>query len=196
MAKISYIRRIKDTPLLRLGVAEEGEKVAYTVSERLYSELSGFAVGEEIDADTLEKIKCEDEYYTAKKKALSLLSYADNNERELINKLRARGVTENVAAEVALEMVRLGYINEDRQLERIILNEANVKLRGQRRILSSLISKGYKSEKVKEVMSALVNSGEIDFMKNAKRLVDKKLGEDCTEDDRRALLYKNGYARI
>ncbi|MBO5907883.1 MAG: RecX family transcriptional regulator [Clostridia bacterium] len=195
MAQISYIRRIKDTHLLRLGIIEEGEKVAYTVSERLFFELSGFSVGEEIDVDTLEQIKGEDEYYTAKKKALSLLSYSDNNERNLVNKLCMRGIGPRVAEQVAREMVSLGYINEERQLERIILNEANVKLKGQKRIVSSLLSKGYKTEKIKEIMSELVKRGEIDFRENAQRLIDKKLGEDYTDDERAALLYKSGYTR-
>ncbi len=196
MAKVSYIRQIKDTHLLRLGIVEEGEKLAYTVSERLYSEFSGFAVGEEIDEYTLERIKSEDEYYSAKKKALSLLSYSDNNERALVRKLCLKGIGKSTAEEVAREMVNLGYINEERQLERIILNEVNRKLYGPKKIISSLMSKGYSPGKVKEVMTALIKSREIDFDKAADTLVEKKLGGEYTAEQRAALLYRYGYKTL
>ena len=193
MAKVSYVRHIKDTHLLRLGIVEEGEKLAFTVSEKLCFELSGFSAGEELDEYTLERIKREDEYYNAKKKALSLLAYTDNNELTLIRKLRARKISADVAEEIAREMVTLGYINEERQLERIILNEANVKKYGPRKIIQRLASKGYKMHKIKEVLSCLTSSREIDFAKNAQALIEKNLCENYTEEEQDKLLFKYGY---
>lgn len=193
MAKISYVRKIKDTPLLRLGIVEEGEKLAYTVSERLYSELSGLAVGEEIDEYTLDKIRGEDEYYNAKKKALSLLAYADNNEKTLVRKLLTKGISRSVAEDVAREMVSLGYINEERQLERIILNEANRNFSGPEKIFRKLAAKGYSISKIKEVIRDLLDNGEIDFSKNASALIERKIGPDSSAEEKKKLLFRYGY---
>ena len=138
-------------------------------------------------------IRQYDEEYRAKKKALSLLSYSDKNESGLKRRLAQLGFSRDVAERTAEEMVNLGYIDEGRQLERIILNEANVKLRGPMKILPTLIGKGYSSADVKRVMTELTERGEIDFKKNAKRLLEKRL-PDCDDGEEiKKLLYRNGY---
>ena len=87
----------------------------------------------------------------------------------------------------------IGYINEKNQLERLILVEANSKLRGPLRIIPSLANKGYSSADVKSVLNRLVDEGEIDFKANAHRLAEKKLPDDFDEEDLKKLLYKNGF---
>ena len=193
MIKISYIKEIKDTHLLRLGITEGEETSAYTVNEQTYSEVGRPIRGEEIGESELEIIKHFDEYYKAKKRALSLLSYTDNNERGIQMKLRARGVSQNVAMDVAREMVSLGYINEEEQLERLILSEANQKLRGASKIIPHLASKGYSVSFIKRVLSELVERGDIDFKKNAARLLEKKLPNGASADEKKKLLFKNGF---
>ena len=42
-------------------------------------------------------------------------------------------------------------------------------------------------------MEALVAEGEINFKSNAMRLIEKKLPADATRDEKKTLLYKNGY---
>ena len=90
-------------------------------------------------------------------------------------------------------MLSVGYINERRQLERLILSEANLKLRGPAKISAHLASKGYSSRDIREVLTSLCESGEIDFKANAKKLVEKKLPEDSGEDEKKSFLYRNGY---
>ena len=87
----------------------------------------------------------------------------------------------------------LGYINEQRQLERIILNEANRALFGPRKIISKLVLKGYATSKIKEVMRELSEKGELDFGENSRVLIEKKLGENPDSEDTAKLLYKYGY---
>ena len=192
MATLKFVRQIKDSKLLLLGIVEEGESATYTVNLDTYQSIGSLASGDFIDEASLETIKYNDEYIRAKKKALSLLAFADNNKKNLILKLQRAGFSREIAETVCAEMVSLGYINESRQLENIILNEANGKLRGPLKIIAQLSAKGYNSRDVREAMSALVESGEIDFERNKELLLEKKLTSE-DEEEKKKILYKNGY---
>ena len=115
------------------------------------------------------------------------------NKKNLATKLYRAGFGRDTVSAVTAEMEGLGYIDERRQLERIILNEANLKLRGPRKIIPTLAAKGYSTSDISSVMSALVDSGEIDFSRNARILAEKKLPDDADSEEKKKLLYKNGY---
>ena len=193
MATLKYIRAIKDSRLLLLGVSEEGESARYTVNQATYEEIGTPSVGDELDGEMMWTIEHTDRLIRAEKKALSILAYADNNKKSLAMKLYRAGFDRETVDTVCEKMVNLGYINESRQLERLVLSEANVKLRGPLKILPALVSKGYKSSDVKEAINALTESGEIDFSRNARLLLEKKLGDEITEDEAKKILYKNGF---
>ncbi len=193
MVTLKLIRESKDKGLLLLGVTEEGESARYTVSVSLYEEIGCPPMGTELDEEQLSAIKYADERLRAKKKALSLLAYTDNNQRTLYSKLIRAGFGRQVASETVEEMVALGYVNERRQLERLVLNEANVKLHGSGRIIAALTAKGFSSSDVREVLSELTQDGQIDFKKNALALIEKKLGDCSDSEEKKKLLYKNGY---
>jgi SOS response regulatory protein OraA/RecX len=192
MSKLLYIRDAGNA-LLLLGIDEEGECVRYTVSRTLYAELCSPARGEELCEDALCAIRAYDEHHRATKKALSLLSYSDKNEVTLRRRLMAEGFSRELASEISRDMVSLGYVNEERQLERLILNEANMKLKGPMKIIPALVGKGYSSEDVKRVMRTLSDSGELNFKENAKRLIEKRLPECDDSEEIKKLLYRNGY---
>jgi SOS response regulatory protein OraA/RecX len=90
-------------------------------------------------------------------------------------------------------MVAYGYIDERDQLKRLILAEANDKLQGPNKIFAKLTSKGYESSDIRDVMQSLVEAGEINFKSNAYSLIEKKLPSGATSDEKKTLLYKNGY---
>lgn len=192
MATLKYVREVKNSNLLSLGISEGEETARYTVGERIYLEIGSPAVGSMLDGEQISRLMEADELYRARKKALSLLAFADNNERNLRMKLARAGFSRDICDAVTSEMVERGYINEKNQLERLVLNEANSKLRGPLRIIPALTAKGYSSGDVREVMHALVDSGEIDFKKNAMALIEKKLPLGDAEEKKK-LLYKNGY---
>lgn len=193
MPTLDYIRISKDNKLLLLGISEEGERSRYTVSESFYRSIGSPVVRTVIGEGVLEMIVKEDERIRAMKKALSILSYTDNNEKNLVVKLVRAGFERSVSTEVAREMVSLGYVDEKRQLERLVLNEANVKLYGYGRILMKLTAKGYSGKDVRAVTEELVNKGEISFKENAKKLIEKRLPKDAPTEQKRKLLYRNGY---
>ena len=193
MATLKYKREIKDTGLLLLGIVGEGESADYTVKASLYAEIGSPSVGDTLDEVSLSAIKYADELYRARKKALNILAYADNNQRNLKAKLLRAGFKYEIADSVLDEMVSRGYVNEKNQLERLILVEANVKLRGPLKIVPALVNKGYSSSDVREVLRRLTDEGELDFSANAERLIEKKLPTDADGEEIKKLLYKNGY---
>ena len=193
MKTLKYIREIKDSSLLLLGIVGEGESADFTVNASLYAEIGSPSVGDEIDSASFSAIQYADELYRARKKALNILAYADNNQKNLKAKLMRAGFNYEISLRVCEEMVTRGYINEINQLERLILIEANQKLRGPLRILPALATKGYAPADIRQTLCRLIDDDEIDFAKNARRLVEKKLPVDADEEEMKKLLYKNGY---
>lgn len=192
MATLRFIREERESRLLLLGIAEEGESARYTVNLSAFEEIGSPSVGAELTDEQMSVIQHTDRLCRARKKALSLLAFADNNQRTLRMKLARCGFDREISEEVCREMVERGYINEQRQLQRLIVNEANVKLRGPGRIIPALAAKGYSSSDIRLVLHGLVESGEIDFKKNALTLIEKKLPGADPEEEKK-FLYKNGY---
>ncbi len=192
--RLSFVKDSRNKGYLTLGIVCGDEKLVYTVSEAVYSEIGSPCRKDEIDCGMLELIRNSDERYRARSIALRLLSYADNNERSLTAKLVSRGIGREVAIETVNEMVSVGYVNEKRQLERLILKEANGALAGPRKLFTKLIAKGYSRADIEEVLSTLIISGEVDFDKNKRELISKKVARGATEEEIGAILYKNGYS--
>ena len=86
----------------------------------------------------------------------------------------------------------LGYINEERQMEHLILRYHR-ELNGPQRILAKLASRGYGMKESRAVMDRLIASGEMDLDAARRALIEKKLPSDASDEDVKKLLYKNGY---
>ncbi len=189
---IVYIRPSKSRGYLRLGIdTGEGAK-AYTLSEREYSELGSPLSGDRISDPEYKEIIRRDMRYRAKIKALNILSFGDNSEKNLKYKLINHGIDRDIADEVTREMVELGYINSHRQLERIMINEVALHHTGPAKLVPKLISKGYSRSDIDIVMESLTESGELDFSEAKARLIEKNSDKDGEE--LKKILYKNGYA--
>lgn len=193
MAKIISVASAEGSGTVRIGIAADGGKTYYTVTPAAYSAAGEPAVGDILEGDALEDIENSDRYVKAKKKALSLLSYSDNSLRNLTAKLCRAGFDRRTVAAVTEEMVQLGYVDEERQLERLVLDEANRSLHGPSRIMRRLVANGYPASKVRSTLSRLCDEGEISFEENSRRLIEKKLPDEADEEQIEALLYKYGY---
>jgi SOS response regulatory protein OraA/RecX len=191
MKTLKFVRDIKDTSLLSLGIEGE-ESVNLTVNLGTFAEIGSPSVGDALDDGQMEILLAYDEYHRAMKKALNILAYRDNNRFSLKSKLIHAGFGREACERVTEEMVERGYINERDQLERIITVEANTKLRGPMKIIPTLVAKGYSSSDVRSVMTELTERGEVDFKANAKALLNKKL-PDAEGEERKKFLYKHGY---
>ena len=192
MAKIIYIKESKTKGYLVIGVKEGEQKTPLTVNAAAYSDVGAPALGEELSTDTYEALARENQRFLALRKALYLLSFSDNSERNLRYKLMRAGYSRDVVDFAVSEVLRLGYINEARQLERLIISEANSKLFGPMKIVSRLVGKGYSPSDVRAAIEALRASGEVDFDTNRARLLEK-LPDGYSDDDMYKLLYKYGY---
>ena len=91
-------------------------------------------------------------------------------------------------------MLSQGYMDEARQIRRLVINEANNSLCGPRKILAKLMAKGYSGSAINSVMDELLASGEIDFSRSAEKLIAKKLTRGAADEEKKKLLYKNGYS--
>ena len=189
MAIVKYIKQLKNGRV-SVGVDDGGDVKVYSISAAVYASMC-FVVGGKLSDDELCELSLVDAEYRAIKKALSLLSYSDKNKRELYIRLVRDGHSREHARTAVEYCLERGYINEDDQLGRLVLREANVNLRGPRYICEKLVAKGYSRDGIDAAIDSLVESGEIDFVINFDTLCDKKGVSDPAE--RRALAYKYGF---
>ena len=166
----------------------EGE--SHSVSASLFDRL-GISLGSYIDDALMYEILEDEREYLAMKKALSILSFGDNSRRSLRDKLCRSGFSRELAERVVFECVGRGYIDEERQITRLALYEANSSYRGKRYIVAKLARRGYSPSLVSSVIDALAKEGEIDFNENLEAL-SKKLGITSPEEKKK-LAYKYGY---
>ena len=193
MATLQFVREQKNPNLLLLGVVEEGESAHYTVGLSAFRDLGAPSVGDQLDSAQMTAIRYNDELIRAKKKALNIIAYADNSKKNLSLKLYRAGFSREIIESVCEYMTERGYINEERQLERLISVEANTKLRGPMKIIPAIASKGYSVSQVKSVLNRLVACGEIDFSLNSEKLLQKKLPEASDDEEIKKILDKNGF---
>ena len=192
MIKILHIKNAKEKHLLSLSVFEGEETARYTLDERFVLE-NRYSSGDEITEDDLSAIKARDAYIRGKLKALSLLSFADNSKATLRMKLLRFGTDKETAERIVDEMVSLGYLNEENQIDRLVMRLACDRLFGPKKIIAQLASKGYSASDVRSAIRRLCDSGEIDFAENKRRLLEKYSVEDGDCDEENKILYKNGF---
>ena len=191
--KLAYVRESKNPGYTVLGVDTCDGVFHYTVPTAIYLELGAPVRGESLSSDGFTSVKYYDEIFRATKKALSLLAYSDNNAKTLKLKLLRAGFSNEAAENAVEEMQREGYVNESRQLRRLILTDVKVNLRGRAIVVPKLVAKGYKREDVEAVLDELIDDGEIDFAAVKEALIAKKLGSTPPPEEVKKLLYKNGF---
>ena len=127
----------------------------------------------------------------AKDAAMNILSYSDNNEKNLTKKLLRKGFSQEEASEAARQMKERGYIDEYDQVYRYVLSLANQKKMGARKIYPYLLNRGYCREDIERALSCAVECGDIDFEKIKLQLILKHRPQD--EKEEKALLFKHGF---
>ena len=190
---VLYIRPSKSRGYTVIGaVSDSGDKENYTVSDAFFAECP-LSRGDIIDGHRLSLIRREDEIFRARKKALSILAYGDNSRRSLYMKLLRSKISKEIAFDTVEEMCALGYINENERLRRIITDQVNLHFVGRAKLYARLLSKGYSKRDIDSVIHELSSEGEIDFSEARRRLVEKYLPPDASEEEIKKLLYKNGH---
>lgn len=194
---LDKIRYSESGSLLYLTVRREGDvgvrAHTYRVSPDRYRSLGEPPVGAPLDDAQLTALAEADEIVEATARALRLLSYGDNSANALLRKLRDRGVKREAAETAVATMLSRGYIREDEQLARLVTTYANAKLWGRRRILAALASKGYTPDAIRAAITRAEETGEIDFAALAEALIEDRLGQSPSREEKKKLLWKHGF---
>jgi SOS response regulatory protein OraA/RecX len=88
-------------------------------------------------------------------------------------------------------MTDYGYIDEGRQISRLVISLATESLFGPKKIMARLASRGYSPTDIRAAIRAAEESGEIDFSENRRLVLKKHSPKDETEANK--ILYKYGY---
>lgn len=187
---VIYVKAARTKGYLKLRVSDGKENTDLVVSEREYAEAGSPQPSENLTREALSALLLADMRYRASLKALRVLEYGDNSERMLVLKLRRAGISREVAEETAREMVMRGFVNDRRQLARLVLSEAK-RLQGPQKFIPKLISKGYSRSDIEVVLDELSESGELDLASVREQLLSRY--PDISYEERMRLLYKNGF---
>ena len=191
MTEIAYIKEGSTKGRVTIGLNIDGECKAFSVTLATYSAIGAPGRYSDVSEREVDAIAAEDERYRAMKRAVSLLAASDKSAYTVRMRLRQAGFSfESIDAAVE-ECISRGYIDEGRQLRRLVEREANDSLRGRYYIKKKLLSRGYRSADIDRAIRGLEEDSEVDFDSNFERLAEKKSAID--EEARRQLAYKYGY---
>lgn len=120
---------------------------------------------------------------------LRIIGAADNTERQMRDKLKAKGFDREAVDYAVSELERLGYLDEKRYIENAVYYYANRKLYGPRRIPLELRKKGFRSDYISSI-----DYSEIDFVSCCETLMIKRGFTNGKLDDKTlAFLQRYGY---
>lgn len=112
-------------------------------------------IGDEIDEETLNAAKEEQNILYANNKALDILSRAGCSEKGLYKKLTEKGIDEKNAADAVAYAKGLGFIDDEKLLPDICLHLLNDKGYGKIRIINYLITKGFERDMISAALEKL-----------------------------------------
>lgn len=192
--KLLSIRNSKSRGYITISLlGDGGERESFTVRESEHRALGEPLSGDKIDTDTYLGLKSADERYRARRAALRILAYSDNSERTLSDKLRSRGISRECAMEISREMVSYGYLDEARQLSRLIISEERERKLSRASLTARLMKKGYSRERIDIAIDELILSGEVDFDSVRATLVRELSEKGLDAPEIRKALYKRGF---
>ena len=122
----------------------------------------------------------DEECIRARKTALNILSYSDNTEIRLREKLASKGFSHKSADNAVEYVVSRGWLDEQKQAESALRYLAEVKLFGRRRIMQELRKRGFR----RDVIEAC-DFNIFDFPANCRLLWEKR----GNTDDERTVAY-------
>ena len=188
--KVVFIRAAKAKGYLKVRVSSDTEDTDFVVSDREYADAGAPRANDNLTREAFSALKLADMRYRARLKAMRVLAYGDNSERMLVIKLQRAGISRAVAEETARDMVMRGYINNVRQLERLISYELS-RLNGPKRFIPKLMAKGYSRGDIEIALDELSSKGDADVDTAREALLEKY--SDSSYDERAQILYKHGF---
>ena len=188
----SVKRAGKDALVLSVALDGGGE-LTLTVPATLYERIGSPEAGTPLSDTALSELAREAEYRSACRHALRILEAGDNNARTLRDKLARKGISREIAGEAVERMVALGYIREGEQARRLAVGYAHRNLWGKRRIVSTLLSRGYTREDAEAAVHDAEESGEVDFREVRADLIKRCRSRGLEPEKIRATLWRYGF---
>ena len=116
-----------------------------------------FHIGDEITEDDIERLKRKDEFWKAKDYCLSLFSYRERTESEIIKRLKDKGYSKWIIYEVLSYLKEYGLVNDENFARNWISSMIELKPMGRFRAIYELKKKGIKTELAERLCKEMIN---------------------------------------
>lgn len=153
-----------------LKLEGDGRQALITVPPEVAAEYR-LEAGCTLSEETYAQLSRASELDGAVRKGLTILAYGANSVERLEEKLRRHGYTPEIAASASAELVRRGYIDEEKDALRLCDSMISKKY-GPRKILVALRNRGYKRPVLQKAEEFLA---EVDFSEICESLIRTKI---------------------
>lgn len=153
------ITRLSETKKGRFAIFCDGE-FRFSVHKDIFLGRPELALDREISVETLEEIRLEDEAWSCKEKALTLLEYTSHSAGKLEEKLRRYYPPETAKATVE-RMKELGLVNDLDYGRRLAADLLHLRKYSLGRVRQALYQRKLDRDTVDEVMAELADTDQI-----------------------------------
>lgn len=108
-----------------------------------------------VDSDTYDRIAMSAEMTSALKEGSRIIGNADRSESEVARRLKQKGFSSTAVEYAVTVLKKHGYLDEDEICVRVAELQLRSKHYGRRRILTYLLSHGYKSEAAEAAVDSI-----------------------------------------
>ncbi len=129
--------------------------------------------GKHLTEEKIQEIKLSSNLLLAKETAYKFLSYKPRTQKEVEEKLKQKGFSEEIISKVIDDIKLYGFIDDLEYTRNFVLNKIRSKTLGKIALKQILLSKGIPNETIEQVLAERENS--IDEFEIALELAGKKL---------------------
>ncbi len=148
------ITRIEKTKRGRMALFS-GEMFLFSLHPESFARCE-LCVGCRVTPQRLEELRCEDEVFSAKQKALAILGHAPNTRYQLLQKL-GRHFSEQACEQAVQRMEELGLVNDADYARRCAHDLIELRGWSLRRVAQELTQRGIDREVITECIEILEN---------------------------------------
>ena len=191
-AKVVDLKRVRGGYRLSLECASVGGKhrVCCRVSEEQYIRAGEPALYTSVNEEEYLLLAEKEEWAAAYERAVTILSMGDNSRRGLLQKLSLRGFLREAAEGAVMRLSEEGYLDEDGMLDRQFAIFAKKRL-GMRKILPSLLQKGFSKEDVLAAKARAEEEGVYSSLSIKASLLEENA--HLSPEEKQKMLKKHGF---
>ena len=155
----------------------------------------GLKLGQEVDADALEKMLRTENVHKATEYALKLLEYRQRSKKELARRLATKGYEWDIIEEVLAQLERLNLLDDKEFSQQWVRSRQSNKPMGRRGLQWELRRKGVPDIYIEEALSEICDDTEFETALEAARRKFKYNASDMEAEKQRiaAFLRRRGF---